>query len=308
MGYRSGLGVIVVCGTAMASPRADSPEAARGIVRTPYAPRRKDRHDDLAGVALVLVLVSLVAACHPEQPPAAHRPQVVSVAGPDAGGGVVVRDADVRHAMPDTGVATAVPQPQPGCWPGPCSSEELDEIAAMMPHRGALDAGTSSSDASVATVGRGNVRGRVWYQQVTSWCAGAAPPPGWRPQVNRGASANRRLLFRAGDKNTGMRPKAETTTGTDGAFSVTLPAGTWCIVDDSKRTMIDTKHRRDTFSAPVEDADLACLAAQRATCDSVVTVSADQRTPEVEITYTTGGCAAQQPCSRRGPVPASVPR
>lgn len=101
-------------------------------------------------------------------------------------------------------------------------------------------------------------------------CGGAYMPDYKMPPP--APKAGTKLLLRKGDKNSERKPAAEVTTAADGSFDADLPAGTYCVVLDGKRT----KPRKGGRWA-----DLKCLVADWQQCDAVVKAPVDK---PVEIT------------------------
>jgi hypothetical protein len=165
-----------------------------------------------------------------------------------------------------------------GC--GGRTPDPPDPLAAPLP-----------GDAAVA---QDPVRGKATRHSITRWCNGMAPPHDWKA-TSTFSPAIVHLLIREGDVNTDVTPFAELDTQSpDGTFEIELPAGTWCVVDDTKR---------DVQNAPLPggkpgDWNHACLLAKRQACDAVVVVEAGRATPEVGVGYTDGGCFWESPpCS-----------
>lgn len=74
--------------------------------------------------------------------------------------------------------------------------------------------------------------------------------------------SRKRFLVRPGSENRDVRPHAEFVTDASGAFTVALPPGTWCVIEEEKRHVGGSK----TVAEPV---DVACRTRQRARCDAV---------------------------------------
>jgi hypothetical protein len=84
----------------------------------------------------------------------------------------------------------------------------------------------------------------------------------------------KRILVRRGSENTASEVLAETSSDAAGAFTLSLPAGTYCLIEEEKRELTPT-------GPTPADVDAGCLENMRRTCDAVVEV------PEVgEISVT----------------------
>ena len=138
------------------------------------------------------------------------------------------------------------------------------------------------------------VRGSATWHRITRWCGGMAPPRDWKATSSFGPAIVH-LLIRDSDVNTDVAPYAELDTQRpDGTFEIDLPAGTWCVVDETKR---------DVQNAPLPAGNQshwnhACLLKRREACNAVVVVEDGRATPEVGIGFSDGGCAWDSPpCS-----------
>ncbi len=121
----------------------------------------------------------------------------------------------------------------------------------------------ASPEASVPASGRATVRGQVFLSTQT-YCGGARPPEGMETS-KRAPESGRRLLVRRGSENTASEVLAQATSDAKGTFVLSLPAGTYCFVEEAKREL--------TATGPTpENVDASCLEGWRRTCDAVVEV------------------------------------
>lgn len=114
--------------------------------------------------------------------------------------------------------------------------------------------------------------------QTQSYCGGAAPPQ----EIIDGLAtpkplANKTLYLKNGSTNS-QGPYLAFTTDSQGRFALSLPAGTYCVVEDYKRDAPDAEAYKKSMGAPGSCATVnpSCLAVLWQECDASFTVgSAD---------------------------------
>jgi hypothetical protein len=122
---------------------------------------------------------------------------------------------------------------------------------------------------STASLPEGEVRGRS--QSTSSYCGGIPPPPELVKELGTPkAEVGLTLLFREGELNDPKsRIFSEVTTDAEGRFSVTLPVGTYCIVEDAKRKKGPLPTAGDLV------ANEQCYNTWLSTCDAVLHLGAE---------------------------------
>jgi hypothetical protein len=78
-------------------------------------------------------------------------------------------------------------------------------------------------------------------------------------------ASGKRILVRRGSENTASEVVAEATSDAAGAFVLSLPAGTYCLIEAAKRELTPT-------GPTATDVDVGCLQNWHRTCDAVVEV------------------------------------
>jgi hypothetical protein len=132
-----------------------------------------------------------------------------------------------------------------------------------------------------------------------SYCGGAAPSP---EQLNPEpyALAGVKLYVRKGNTNTHTAEIVDTiVTGTDGSFSIQLPAGDYCIVEAWKKgkMVVPPNTEYDTW-------DPVCYATRYAQCDYSLSVKG--KVTGVNILFSRS-CPWSQPCNHyTGPLPPAA--
>jgi hypothetical protein len=129
-----------------------------------------------------------------------------------------------------------------------------------------------SPDGSSPAMNQATVRGQTILTTQT-YCGGARPPEGME-LAKKAPEPGKRLLVRRGSLNTESEVLAEATSDASGAFTVSLPPGTYCFIEEAKRELTPT-------GPTPENVDASCLEDWRRTCDAVVEVPA---TGEVPVT------------------------
>ncbi|MEW5737460.1 MAG: hypothetical protein AB1938_00965 [Myxococcota bacterium] len=125
--------------------------------------------------------------------------------------------------------------------------------------------------------------------RVLTWCKGAAPGPGEEHQVIPGVA----LDVYEGDEVLPKPPAATLPPGRDGAFSVRLTSGTWCLVRAGRWKQLEAR-------AP-PGADDLCWRRLVTRCDAVVKVEAGG-TQRVDVRISER-CPWNQPCFPPGLAP-----
>jgi len=125
------------------------------------------------------------------------------------------------------------------------------------------EASAPSPEASVPSAKHATVRGQVILSTQT-YCGGA--PPSENMETSKQAPApGRRLLVRRGSENTASEVLAQPTSDARGTFTLSLPPGTYCFIEEAKREL--------TVKGPTpQNVDPSCLEGRRRTCDAVVEV------------------------------------
>lgn len=127
----------------------------------------------------------------------------------------------------------------------PAGMDKWAQIAADLEKKAAAEPDVLVGGASVKKV-------------VT--CGGAAPPPG-TPYSTTSAYGGE-ILIREGEENSTAEPVAVVQAGAQGVFSASLPGGTYCLVEASKKDKPQGK-------APMY-VDPKCLEGKWKKCDAVV--------------------------------------
>ena len=157
-------------------------------------------------------------------------------------------------------------------------------------------------DAGGSPPASGAVRVEVF--ETSHYCGGAAPPPELARPVRR-PLGNATFLVRSGTRNTNTPPVVEVTTDANGRFDLDVPAGTYCIVRDYKRSPgppvppaaprtghghRDRRRAEPPRPAPDPNYDAARLARVLETCDAVFSTPAPLVTIELDHTCAGDGC------------------
>ncbi|HEX8438678.1 hypothetical protein, partial [Archangium sp.] len=132
------------------------------------------------------------------------------------------------------------------------------------------------------STGLATVRGQA-IRTTQTYCGGARPPKGMELS-RREPESGKRILVRRGSENTASEVLAEATSDAAGAFVLSLPAGTYCLVEEAKRALTPT----GPTPALV---DAGCLENWHRTCDAVVEVPASGEVPVTLDFYK--GCNAR---------------
>jgi hypothetical protein len=151
-----------------------------------------------------------------------------------------------------------------------------------------------------------NVTGTVMRQGV--WCKGVEPDPEeWKAVTTPKPWANKKLFVKKGKVNDFAVPVLmEFTTDKDGKFTLDLPAGDYCIVDEFKVKKGNYKMLRSQFSKSKDTDEAAvkeCLDIYFKTPDLVFTVTANGKN-ELELLYKDRCGWEGPPCS---PYPGDPP-
>ncbi len=129
-----------------------------------------------------------------------------------------------------------------------------------------------TSGGAAPAPGLALVRGQA-IRTTQTYCGGARPPDDMELS-RRDPESGKRILVRRGTENTASEVLAEATSDSAGAFALSLPAGTYCLIEDAKRELTPT-------GPTPADVDASCLDNWRRTCDAVVEVP---ETGEVPVT------------------------
>ena len=97
-------------------------------------------------------------------------------------------------------------------------------------------------------------------------CGGARPADDYRPPPR--ALANQPLVVRRGSMNDDSEIVAEPTTDAEGRAVLSLPAGTYCIVEQAKRA--------PSLAGAKQQVDPDCLAQWQRACDGVIAIPRDE--------------------------------
>lgn len=117
------------------------------------------------------------------------------------------------------------------------------------------------------------------------WCSGTRPPDDFEA---RPVPDTRALVVRRGEKNSRRKVRATIQPDATGAFSVTLPEGTWCLVPKDRPSR-----------PPRGEADLACLQDAWDACVAVIHVDGTALEP-LQLNRVED-CNWNRPCARGGP-------
>lgn len=154
---------------------------------------------------------------------------------------------------------------------------------------GGLVVGASSALANPPPVKPRATKTKIRVMKITTThCGGAAPAPD-EQLTDEAPLTSQKFLFRRGAKNSRSRVVASAVTDDQGWLAVDLPPGTYCMLDESKRTP-----PRAPRSGTSSNHNSACLDALAMTCDAVI------KAPTVQTVERSVGCFG--PCYT-GPLP-----
>jgi hypothetical protein len=116
------------------------------------------------------------------------------------------------------------------------------------------------------------------------WCGGAMPSPSQR---ERRLPETQKYVVKPGDKNSEAKPVATIAPKADGSFSVKLPAGKWCVVDEGLARVPPSKSAKEppppgtprAVAAGGGTPDFVCLDAVWAECEQVIEVVGPPKEP-----------------------------
>ncbi|HWY38174.1 MAG TPA: hypothetical protein VNY73_06415, partial [Bacteroidia bacterium] len=131
-----------------------------------------------------------------------------------------------------------------------------------------------------------HVSGKVW--QTHEYCGGARPSPEMLERITTARPlANKKCYVRKGHVNNLKEPVVATfVSDTGGNFSVKLPPGNYCIIDEKKlnRDFVEEIARMHKKADEYNDAaDLNCLKSWLTAPDAVFTVKKGEN--KIEVTY-----------------------
>lgn len=145
-----------------------------------------------------------------------------------------------------------------------------------------------------------NVSGSV--KIIHSWCTDIVGGEKYEEAIKPRPFPYKKLYVRKGDSNDYSKPIImEFTTDKNGNFSISLPPGVYCIVDESKidKAMYDTlwaRHLKGTYACLPLDTN--CFKKWFATPEKVFKVGMDS-VKDITLTfYTRCSCDCDIPCAR----------
>ena len=138
------------------------------------------------------------------------------------------------------------------------------------------------------------------FTVTVPWCGGMAAP---REALNRVAPDTQPFAIKRGARNTVSTPVAVVQPDSKGAFTVSLPAGTYCVVPASLSALPPSEARKvaSADSIPVAGVDLACLDFVWSECLAVWTLTDANHEPLEVLRY--GTCSWNRRCGPPGQPP-----
>jgi hypothetical protein len=185
---------------------------------------------------------------------------------------------------------------------GPASASDVSRAPGTA--RGASHAALSEPAASGDASERRVVSGRV--VQTSDYCGGAHPPDELLEALRKEKPfPNKTIYVRAGGVNQPSEPVAKFTTDAEGRFQISLPPGTYCLIEENKKLemkipdiMKENQQLPPSQAYQFEGQD--CLRKWWNSCDATLTVGKDDVKNVVIKFHQT----CRPPCITGGPMPA----